>query len=207
MRAALHRIAARLANDFSRGHKHGMRALEIIDDLSAPHPMAATGTAWRVVTDRVMGGMSSAAMARATLNGCAALLLEGSVRLEHDGGFAQLALDLAPGGGAADASGWDGIAFAAIGNGERYGVHLLTDTTERPWQSWRAGFVATADWTELRLPFADFVPHRITGTLDPARLRRIGFVAIGRAFEARLGLADIRFWRARARDQRAGSTS
>jgi hypothetical protein len=184
-----------------------MRAGEIIDDLSAPHPMAATGTAWRAVTDRVMGGVSSAVIARADLRGRPALVLEGRVRLENDGGFVQLALDLAPGGATVDASGWDGIAFAAIGNGERYGVHLRTDTTERPWQSWRAGFIATSGWNVFRLPFSAFAPHRIDGPLDPARLRRIGFVAIGRAFDARLGLADIRFWRAEPPDQRAGSTS
>ena len=106
-----------------------------------------------------------------------------------------MALDLAPGGGAVDASGWTGIELEVCGNAEPYALHLRTTAATRPWQSWRQGFTALPDWQRLRLPFAGFVPHRIETPLDPAQLRRIGLIAIGRAFQADVSLGAVRFYR------------
>jgi hypothetical protein len=106
-----------------------------------------------------------------------------------------MALDLAPPGQVLDASGWDGIALAVQGNAETYGMHLRSDAPLRPWQSWRQEFAAAPDWQLLRLPFAGFRPHRIDLPLDPCRLRRLGLVAIGRAFAADLALGGLWLWR------------
>ncbi len=167
---------------------------EVIDDLSRPAPRAATGTAWELVTDGVMGGVSSGQLRRVTVQGRPALRLTGSVRLENNGGFVQAALDLAPGGAPVDASAWTGIEIDVTGNGETYNLHLRTDDVARPWQSYRQGFRAPAEWVTHRLPFADFVPHRIKAPLDVTRLRRIGLVAIGRAFSPDLAVAGVRFY-------------
>ena len=170
--------------------------LAAIDDLSQPCPLATNGRRWELVTDGVMGGVSAGQLRRETVAGRPALRLTGTVRLENNGGFVQMALDLAPPGRLLDASAWEGIALAVLGNGEGYGLHLRSDATTRPWQSWRQDFVATPDWQLLRLPFAGFRPHRIDGPLDPARLRRLGLVAIGRAFAADLALGGLWLWRA-----------
>jgi hypothetical protein len=77
------------------------------------------------------------------------------------------------------------------GNGERYGVHLRTPEGVRPWQSHRADFVARPEWREIRLPFASFEPHGLTEPLDVGHLRRIGLVAIGRAFHADLAVSAV----------------
>jgi hypothetical protein len=106
-----------------------------------------------------------------------------------------MALDLAPGGGPVDASGWTGIELEVFGNAEPYALHLRTTAATRPWQSWRHGFTALPEWQRLRLPFAGFAPNRIEVPLDPARLRRIGLIAIGRAFQADVSLGAVRFWR------------
>lgn len=50
------------------------------------------------------------------------------------------------------------------------------------------------EWQSLRLPFADFVPHRTDAPFNLARLRRLGIVAIGRAFTADLALSGVRFY-------------
>jgi hypothetical protein len=172
---------------------------DIIDDLSRPHPQAANGARWELVSDRVMGGVSDGRLRRELVAGRPALRLTGAVSLANNGGFVQMALDLAPPGRLLDARGWDGVALEVLGNGETYGVHLRTDATTRPWQSWRQGFVAEPAWRRLHLRFDCFAPHRIDAALDPARLRRIGLVAIGRAFDADLALAGLWLWRA-ARD-------
>jgi hypothetical protein len=170
-------------------------AAETVDALDRPHPEATIGTRWELIADRVMGGRSRGRMARETMRGRAALRLAGTVSLANNGGFLQLALDLAPGGATVDARGWTGFALDVIGNGEGYNLHLRTADVVRPWQSYRQGFVAGPDWRTVRLPFEGFEPHRIEAPLDLARLRRIGVVAIGRAFEADIALGGIRFYR------------
>jgi len=156
----------------------------VIDAFDRPHPETTAGTRWELVADRVMGGVSSGRMTRETVGGRPAVRLTGEVSLENDGGFLQLALDLAPDGEPVDATGFSALEIAVRGNGERYNVHIRTADVVRPWQSYRHSFEATGEWRTLHLPFSGFEPHRIEAPLDTAMLRRIGVVAIGRTFEA-----------------------
>lgn len=167
----------------------------IIDDLSQPAPRAAIGTAWELVADTVMGGCSEGRARRETVQGRPAIRMTGRVRLENNGGFLQIALNLSPDGSTVDASRWDGIALDVLGDGETYGLHLRTADIRRPWQSYRHTFTAPPDaWTTVALPFDAFTPHRIDAPLDRTRLRRIGIVAIGRAFDPDLAVGGIRFY-------------
>ncbi len=104
----------------------------IIDDMSREPPMAATGSRWELVTDRVMGGVSEGTMVRAAVAGRPAILMRGEVRLENNGGFVQIALDLSPDGGAVDASAWSGLELDVFGDGAEYGVHLRTTPSRDP---------------------------------------------------------------------------
>lgn len=165
----------------------------MIDDFVS----AATsrlGTTWRCVTDSVMGGVSEGRIDATVLDGRRCLRLNGSVSLENNGGFVQMALDLTADGGGLDASAYRGVQAVVRGNGAVYGVHLRTTTLERPWQSYRAVFAAPDRWTEVTIPFSSFEPHRTRTPFDPERLRRIGFVAIGRAFTAELAVAEVAFY-------------
>lgn len=167
----------------------------LIDDFSTPGLVSALGTEWRGVSDRVMGGVSDASVSRIDAGGRTSLHLRGDVRLENNGGFIQAALNLAPGGGTLDASDYRGIRLVVRGNGERYSLHLRTPDNVRPWQSYRAEFTAGTDWQTVDLPFADFVPYRLEAPLDVTQLRRIGLVAIGRAFTADLMASSIALYR------------
>jgi hypothetical protein len=167
----------------------------IVDDFSRDDLISALGTPWRGFSDQVMGGISEETIALATIDGRRALRLTGEVRLENNGGFIQTALDLAPEGRTLDASSYTGVLLIVRGNGESYGVHLRTPDCMRPWQSYRADFVAEAEWREIRLPFASFEPYRLTEPLDVRQLRRIGLVAIGRAFHADLAVGVIGLYR------------
>jgi len=166
---------------------------DVIDDLSQPPPRASNGADWELVADRVMGGVSNGTMRRETVRGREAIHMQGDVRLENNGGFIQVALDLAPDGPSIDASRWAGLEIDVIGNGESYNLHLRTADVVRPWQSYRQSFVAAPEWQTLRLPFADFEAHRVDAPLDPSTLRRIGIVAIGRAFHADIAIGGLRF--------------
>ena len=166
----------------------------LIDDLSKPFPETALGTRWQLMSDAVMGGVSAGRMTAGIVEGRPAIRMQGAVSLENNGGFLQIALDLAPAGGTLDASGFSGIALDVLGDGEAYGLHLRTPDLARPWQSYRAPFVASGTWQTRHLAFADFMPHRTEAPLDTSRLRRLGLVAIGRSFRPDLSVGGLRFY-------------
>ena len=168
----------------------------VIDDLGLPAPRATCGAQWELIRDGVMGGRSTGAMRRETVAGRPAVRLTGEVSLENNGGFVQIALDLRGDGGPVDASGWAGIALDVHGNDEVYNLHLRTADVVRPWQSYRAGFRAPPVWTTVQLPFTGFEAHRVEAPLDLRRLRRLGIVAIGRAFAVDVAVGGVRFYRA-----------
>jgi hypothetical protein len=165
----------------------------LIDDFTRTDGRSALGTPWRVVTDQVMGGVSTARMGLELHAGRRALCLRGEVSLANNGGFAQINLALAPRGDL-DASAYTGVRLVVRGNGEDYKVHLKTPDTLRPWQSYRADLPTGAAWSEVRIPFADFTPHRLAAPLDRSRLSRLGLVAIGQAMTAELCVAELAFY-------------
>jgi hypothetical protein len=167
--------------------------VDIIDDLSSDK-LAVTGSGWVLISDRVMGGVSSGSVRREVVAGRPAIRMRGGVSLENNGGFLQIALDLGEAGAPVDASSWAGIRLDVIGNGQTYNLHLRTTDVKRPWESYRQSFTAPAKWTTVYLPFARFTAHRTERPLRPSRLRRIGLVAIGREFEVDLAIGNIRFY-------------
>jgi hypothetical protein len=167
----------------------------LIDDFANSDLVSKLGTRWRGVSDTVMGGISRAVVAHDIIDGRPCLHLTGDVRLENNGGFIQAALDLSPSGKTLDASGYTGLRLVVRGNGERYSVHLRTPDNVRPWQSYRAHFIAGSDWVTVDLSFSAFLPHRLDVPLDITRLKRIGLVAIGRAFFADLAVSELGFYR------------
>jgi hypothetical protein len=165
----------------------------IIDDLSCDPPVSKIGTRWMLFTDQVMGGVSNGAMVWELIAGRTAIRMHGKVSLENNGGFIQIALDLLPDGQAVNASDWHGIELDVCGNGEEYNVHLRTADLEQPWQSYRQLFLSQPQWQTVQLSFEDFAPYRTDIPLNTRRLRRIGIVAIGRAFSADLAISGLRF--------------
>lgn len=151
-------------------------------------------TPWELVTDRVMGGVSNGHLQTCDVLGRAATRLTGEVSLDNNGGFVQMAFDVADGQQVCDASAWTGVEIDVIGNDETYDIRLRTTDISRPWQSFRADFYATRDWETLRIPFSAFHPHKTEAPFDPAKLRRIGILAIGREFSADIAVAAVRFY-------------
>lgn len=165
----------------------------IIDDLSREAPLTTIGTRWQLFTDQVMGGVSSGTMVREVVAGRTAIRMRGDVSLENNGGFVQIAVDLAPDGKAIDASAWQGVELDAFGNGEEYSLHLRTEDLTQPWQSYRQSFRADPQWRIIQFRFQNFVPYRTETPLNVRHLRRVGVVAIGKAFSADLSIGGVRF--------------
>ena len=149
---------------------------------------------WEYVADRVMGGVSKGGMRKEMFRGRTASVLHGDVSLENNGGFVQIAFDLLPDGTGFDARDWDGIAIDVCGNEKIYDLRLRTDQLTKPWQSFRTAFTAKPEWQTLRIPFDAMVSHKTDAIFDPAQLRRIGILAIGREFTAEVAVAGVRLY-------------
>lgn len=141
-----------------------------------------------------MGGVSRGRVSDQIVASRRATRLTGTVSLENSGGFIQMASNVQEGSLGLDTGKWAGIQIDVFGNGEAYDMRLRTEDLQRPWQSYRAQFRAPSFWTTICLPFSAFEPHRTETILDPAKLRRIGIVAVGRAFHADIAVSDIRLF-------------
>ncbi|MEM8981264.1 MAG: CIA30 family protein [Pseudomonadota bacterium] len=148
---------------------------------------------WGYVADTVMGGVSEGQITRFAHDGRDGMRLRGDVKLENNGGFIQMASNLDP--SKVSEGGIQGISFETIGNGQTYEVGLRTTDLTRPWQSYRAVFSTSSAWTKIDIPFADFAPNRTDVPLNITRIRRIGVLAVGRAFEADVAIANLCFVR------------
>ena len=173
----------------------GLLAMEnqqtlVLDDRSSDDARAQNGASWRLFTDGVMGGVSTGGLTFEIVDNRRCMRLSGEVRLENNGGFVQISLDIND-GQAINAEGYKGFLLDIYGNAEEYNMHLRTGETQRPWQSYRATFQAMPSWQTIFLPFSQFEPYRIETPMDPADIRRIGIVAIGRAFTANLCIGRV----------------
>ena len=177
------------------GHLMADDATLVIDDRSSGDYSSGAYSDWRLVADTVMGGVSNGQLTVEEIDGRPCLRLRGEVRTENNGGFIQAALDLET-SQVRDASAFAGVVIDVYGNGETYSLHLRQDGLWLPWQAFRAAFTAPPEWQTHYLPFAQFQPHKTSASLKRDRLKRIGVIAIGRAFSADLCVSRIGYYRA-----------
>ena len=147
---------------------------------------------WQYFSDQVMGGVSQGRAFLDGTEGDAVLRLVGDVSTENRGGFIQARFELdspVP----ADAR---GVVLVAQGNNERYFIHLRTRGMVLPWQYYQAGFDASAEWQEFRLPFAAFAPsgNLLRRTPQPESIRSLGVVAYGRDHQADVSVKAVGFY-------------
>ncbi|MEM7440089.1 MAG: CIA30 family protein [Pseudomonadota bacterium] len=169
-------------------------SIAVIDDFSVTGASASNAGNWRYVADTVMGGVSRGKMTAQTIMGRPALRMTGAVSTDNNGGFIQIALNLGEEGQVVEASAFKGFEIDAIGNREEYNIHLRTTDLRRSWESYRASFALGPKWQTFTFAFADFDAYRALKPLDPAKLRSIGIVAIGREFEADVAVGGVRLY-------------
>jgi hypothetical protein len=163
----------------------------LLDDFSRADGVSAIGTRWEGFTDRVMGGVSDMRLEFADLPEGRVLRMRGTVRLENRGGFIQARLPLDAGGGAFDASDWEGIAITARGQPGPYYIHLRTRQNWMPWSYFRAPLAVRTQWQDRFIPFTTFESKGASGRIDVRSLKSLAVVAYGEAFEADLEVAQV----------------
>eukprot|EP00815_Leptocylindrus_aporus_P001525 CAMPEP_0116057540 /NCGR_PEP_ID=MMETSP0322-20121206/4668_1 /TAXON_ID=163516 /ORGANISM="Leptocylindrus danicus var. apora, Strain B651" /LENGTH=289 /DNA_ID=CAMNT_0003541563 /DNA_START=180 /DNA_END=1049 /DNA_ORIENTATION=- len=195
----------------SRGAYKECSETGIVDDLSETFPFTSSGNEWSGVTDQVMGGTSNGSLTREEMDGKTANVLRGKVSLANNGGFVQMATDLALNPSSSpfvDASNFDGVEIVvycdvedsySASNEESFNVHLRNQECSRQFSSYRATFaIEKKIWKTIRLPWSCFVgygPGASEIEFDNSTLRRLGIVAIGREMEVMLAVASVSFYR------------
>ncbi|MGN6552678.1 MAG: CIA30 family protein [Verrucomicrobiota bacterium] len=142
----------------------------LFDFQTSPPP-----SAWEVVNDDVMGGVSTSQFQVLT-NDCA--VFSGTVRLENNGGFASVRS--AP--VRENLSGLTAFVLRVLGDGRRYKFSVRCDADFNA-PLYQCGFTTKkGEWEEHRLPFSDFVPTfrgRVLSDeppLNPAKINSVGFL-------------------------------
>jgi NADH dehydrogenase [ubiquinone] 1 alpha subcomplex assembly factor 1 len=131
-------------------------------------------TAWQVVNDDVMGGLSTSSF-RMT-NGVA--LFQGKVSLANNGGFASTRSQPAR----YDLAGADAFVVRVRGDGRRYKFTARTDASFDSAIYQCVFTTSKGEWEEHRLPFKQFTPtfrgRVLSGEppLDPAKVTVVGFL-------------------------------
>ena len=164
----------------------GMGENKLIDDFSNE-----SQNRWQFFTDQVMGGISEGNASLVSDKSGQYVRLEGSVSTANNGGFIQIRTDINEGTNEAK-----GIIIKAKGNGEDYYIHLRTSGTVLPWQYYQISFPTSKNWSEIKLPLANFerssswISKKITGD----KIRTLGIVAYGKNHNAKLDVAYLSFY-------------
>jgi NADH dehydrogenase [ubiquinone] 1 alpha subcomplex assembly factor 1 len=158
---------------------------------------AATGpVAWKIVSDDVMGGLSTS---RFLILASGGAVFSGVVSLENNGGFASVRSASMK----HDLSGFDAFVLRVRGDGRRYKFTVRTEAgLDTP--LYRQAFATKrGEWEEHRLAFKDFVPTfrgrvlKDVPPLNPANVTSMGFlIADKQAGAFQLEIAFIRATRA-----------
>lgn len=164
----------------------------IAEDVMIENFEKQPDTRWRFFADTVMGGVSTGKVEFVRSEGDAYARMTGRVSTENNGGFIQCRMEL-PRPLPKDAA---GLRLVVRGNDQRYFVHLRTNGMLLPWQYYQAGFDATTEWSEIRLPFEAFkASSRLLRTTPrPESLRSIGIVAFGRNHEAEIDVLEVSYY-------------
>ena len=145
---------------------------------------------WRFVSDQVMGGVSFGQLQFKFVDGVMVAHMTGNVSTENNGGFIQFRRAInAP-------SNANGLALQVRGNNQKYFVHFRTRGTLLPWQYYQAEFLASDEWTEVKISFDKFVGSSrwLTTEIQSSSITSIGVVAFGRPHQADIQVKTINFY-------------
>ena len=122
---------------------------------------------WMVISDQVMGGVSSAALQQEVRHDSYCSCLIGRTSLENNGGFVQMKFDIEPSDVRAD---YQGVFIELYGSAHDYNLHVKTTQLSLPWQSFRCTLSVEPQWTRFIVPYQQLSAHRTDAKLQPAQI-------------------------------------
>lgn len=147
---------------------------------------------WKVISDQVMGGVSSARLQQDVRHNSSCSCLSGRTSLDNNGGFVQMKLDIARDELRAD---YQGLFIELYGNAHDYNLHVKTTQLNRPWQSFRCTLSVEPQWTRFIVPYEQLNAHRTDAELQPAHISSVAIVAIGQEFDVDVCVRRFGFYR------------
>ncbi|WP_205342129.1 CIA30 family protein [Denitrificimonas caeni] len=147
---------------------------------------------WTIISDQVMGGVSSAELHQEQRDSSNCSCLVGRTRLDNNGGFVQMKLDIEPSELRAD---YKGLFIELYGSMHDYNLHVKTTQLNRPWQSFRCTLSVEPQWTRFIVPYEQLQAHRTDAELQPADIKSVAVIAIGQAFDVDVCVRRFGFYR------------
>ena len=147
---------------------------------------------WVAISDQVMGGESSGAIAHDEREGSPCTCLTGRTSLENNGGFLQMKLQIEPEESLAD---YDGLFIELCGPAHDYNLNVKTTQLEKPWQSYRCTLSIATQWTRFVVPYAALSAHRTDVEFDSTKIRSVAVIAFGEAFDVEVCVRRFGFYR------------
>ena len=143
---------------------------------------------WELITDEVMGGISTGYFEYINSGNKGYYRLKGRVSTQHNGGFIQFRSKINLGNDS-----FTKIKLMVRGSGDSYQVHLRTQFTILPWQYYFASFKTSEEWNLIEIPLSEFKKsHKLQPSkFDSNEIKTLGFVAIGKDFDAQLDVTGI----------------
>ena len=137
---------------------------------------------WELITDKVMGGKSTAKL-QFFFDNFPFIRLEGNVSTANNGGFIQFrsAMNI-------ENDNFSLIEIDVRGNSEIYFIHIRTRMTILPWQFYTGKFSVDEKWKKIIVKLSDFKKSNFyqPSRFRPSDIKSIAFVAYGKDFDARL---------------------
>ena len=148
-------------------------------------------SSWMMISDRVMGGVSSAELRQEKRDNSHCSCLSGRTSLDNNGGFVQMKFDIQS---SLLRTGYQGIFIELYGSAHEYNLHIKTTQLTRPWQSFRYSLAVAPQWTRFIVPYEQLQAHRTDAELEPTKITSIAVVAIGQEFDVDVCVRRLGFF-------------
>ena len=176
-------------NQHMQTHGPAIRNEQLIDVYQA---CESEPSPWIAISDQVMGGVSTAEVRQGERDGSACTCLSGRTRLENNGGFVQMKLEVESRCQCGD---YAGMFIELCGAAHEYNLNVKTTQLDKPWQSFRCSLAVEPQWARFIVPYAELRGHRTDAELDPAKIRSVAVVGIGTAFDVDVCVRRFGFYR------------
>ena len=145
---------------------------------------------WSLITDQVMGGVSTGTFKLDKLEDKNCYRMTGNVSTKNNGGFIQIRKFIDPN---LEINDFKGIYILVFGNNKDYNLHLRTEYTIAPWQYYSYSFFSENKWMKIKAPFSNFTKSNFyqPKKLINQRIKSMGLVAGFEDFSADICLAEI----------------
>ena len=174
----------------------------VIDNMSEPFPVTSSGTEWKGVSDKIVGGNSFGSLSREEFEGRTCNVLRGDC---YEGEFVQVALSLSLEGelnGLVNGGKFHGIkfdVFAKEKDDEKWQLRIKNKDCVRQFSNYLGEFVVEGKkgWQEIKIGWEELVgsgPGAEVKPCDVTTLRRMAICCNERRIGVEMAYCGVEFY-------------